>query len=162
MRKRLVGAATATVAALVVSVAAAQTSTERTSMPDYCSNRDITCILPAEAAASRAPNKTTATGAGPATSPTVVITPAAPNPGTAGLTVQGTTGTPGRSAGATVQSVPTLSSGVPTAITNVPTAITNAPTLSTGATGATGNTVGGRGSIGGAGSAPPGGGLGGR
>lgn len=77
-----------------VPAGAADASTDRTHMPDFCSNRDVTCVLPdgGGGAAPRpnvgaggtglsgnAPPGATLSGSGTASQPNVVVTPAIPS-----------------------------------------------------------------------------------
>ena len=96
-RLRYIHGFAAAVSTLVcMSAYAADPSTERTTMPDFCSNREVTCVLPDGPprlrAASPAPGHTPT---GPSTSAQVVITPAQPGTavGTTSSTAGGTAGT---------------------------------------------------------------------
>lgn len=122
-RNSLVIAVTAVLAAIPAAIAA-EVSTDRTTMPDYCSNRDVNCVLPdntggrvVSGSASAARQSTTATittdasagftqsGTG-ATSRTVVVPPVT------GTTDMTTLVTPG---GATTsRPAPTTTSAAPT------------------------------------------------
>ena len=147
----------AVVAALPAFAANAAESTERTSMPDYCSNRDVNCVLPDGAAPrivtgggtpalpngptlpTATPTATTATapanvrGATPFPSTTtggvttVVTPPAASTSGTASASGPSVPAVPALPGG-----IPTLSSGSgPSLPGGVPSIGGNVPTLST-------------------------------
>ena len=109
--------------ALAVSGActyAADSSTERTTMPDFCSNRDVNCVIPD----GPSPVRVFGAGAGG-------VVPSLP----VGSTSSG---------GATqVPAVPALSGQVPSLFGEVPALPGQVPTVTTGAstTGATNNTT---------------------
>ena len=106
-----------TVAGALSTAHAADASTERTTMPDYCSERDVTCVLPDGGAAVRSVPPASGSATGDNASNGVVTPPAA---------------TPG---------VPTGITNVPTGITGVPTGIRGVPSATGGTSGTTTSTT---------------------
>lgn len=106
-----------TVAGGVSTAHAADASTERTTMPGYCSERDVTCVLPDGGAAVRSVPPASGSASGDHAS-NVVVTPPATTPG-----------------------VPTAITSVPTGITGVPTGIRGVPSATGGTSGTTTSTT---------------------
>lgn len=160
MNKQCLSIAVAATLAAGASAVFAADSTDRTTMPDFCSNRDVNCVLP-----DGAPPRVVGT---PST-PTRPVTPTQPTQPSAGFTVRGTTGgtaaiipptgaggvaivitqpgtsTPGGTAsgaitgGTTgsspnVPAVPSLGGQVPSATGSVPSLSGGVPTATTGGT----------------------------
>ena len=102
--------------AMTLSAGAADTSGDRTYMPDYCTNRDVNCVVPDGAAPpARAGAPASVGSAGSATS------------GSANTTAGSGTGTGGVP---TVPAVPTLSGQVPSLPGPIPSLPAQVPTLS--------------------------------
>lgn len=150
MQRRIVLlAVSAAVAALSGTVFGAD-STDRTTMPDFCSNRDVNCVLPDGAqprvvtgggtpttpvqtptppsAASGAPLGKTPVVVPPTTVPgvTTVLTPPVGTNGATGPSVPAVPALPG--------GIPTLSGGIPSLPGAVPSLPGGVPSLTTGGT----------------------------
>jgi len=97
-------------------------ATDRTAMPDFCSNREVTCVLP------DGPPPRRARGAAGLGDSTVVITPPVGSTSTGAGSVGATPSVP--SVPALPGQVPSVTGGVPTLSGQVPALPAQVPTLS--------------------------------
>lgn len=134
LQKPMLIAVAAALAAVTTAplASAADASRERTTMPDFCSNRDVTCVLPDGAPPRAAPG----TGKN-----AIVVTPPA-TPATAPGLVGGTTATP--TVPASPGQAPSLGNTGPSLGNTVPALPSQVPGTTSGtATGTTSSTTGG-------------------